>query len=151
MTDTATDPKVATLVTSLDAQVNHVIHTLQGAGVDLKHGVAIQGCHNWRLTTSGLVFNDAKTPSTQQRRWPMALADPINFMARLITRLARMTHPRVVNELLAAYDPPPVNRPACLTGAGHDKLTKHKGPKLLCFLHSNKPAIVPSATQDCQH
>lgn len=101
MTDTATDPKVATLVTSLDAQVNHVIHTLRGAGVDLKHGVAIRGCHNWRLTTSGLVFGDTKTPYTAEEVAD-GLADPINFMARLITRLARMTHPRVVNELLAA-------------------------------------------------
>lgn len=100
MTDTATDPKVATLVTSLDAQVNHVIHTLRGAGVNLEHGIAVPGEHNWHLGPDGLMFGDTRTNYTAEK-YADELVDPINQLRRLISMVSHMTHPSFVGKLLA--------------------------------------------------
>lgn len=99
MTDTATDPKVATLVTSLDAQVNHVIHTLRGAGVDLQHGLNVPGEHNWHLGPDGLLFGDTRTAYTAEQ-YADGLVDPINQIIRFIGSLSRMTRDSYVNGLL---------------------------------------------------
>lgn len=100
MTATIIDPKVATLVTSLEAQVNHVIHTLRGAGVDLKHGLNVPGEHNCYLGPDGLMFGDTRTGYTAEK-YAKGLNDPIAGVNRLISSLSHMTHPSFVGKLLA--------------------------------------------------
>ena len=100
MTDTATDPKVATLVTSLETQVNNAITVLTEAGVDLKHGIAVPGEQNWRLGPDGLMFGDTRTDYTAEE-YADVLVDPINLLRRIISMVSHMTHPSFVGKLLA--------------------------------------------------
>ena len=100
MTDTATDPKVATLVTNLDVQVKNAITILTEAGVDLKHGLNVPGEHNWYLGPDGLMFGDTRTPYTAASAVERAI-DPIRFACRFITDLSHLTHPSFAGKLLA--------------------------------------------------
>lgn len=100
MPDTATDPKVATLVTSLEAQVNNAITVLMEAGVNLEHGIAVLGEHNWYLGPDGLLFGDTRTGYTAEK-YAKGLNDPIAGVNRFISNLSHMTHPSFVGKLLA--------------------------------------------------